>query len=88
MAHKRIEDGGRISAIKWGRNILGTVESSRVKYGGELQYYVRLDQPVARFVDGFREDREYALVPASDVLTVYESTVCNDGSKVWRCTNG
>ena len=72
MAHNRIEDGGRISAIKWGRNITGVVESSRVKYGGELQYYVRLDKPVPRHVDGFLEEREYALVHCSDVLRIYD----------------
>lgn len=68
----RIEDGGRISAIKWGRNITGVVESSRVKYGGELQYYVRLDEPVPRYIDGFVEEREYALVLSSDVLRIYD----------------
>lgn len=73
MAHNRIEDGGRISAIKWGRNITGVVESSRVKYGGELQYYVRLDKPVARHIDGFVEDREYAIVLAKDVLKIVEN---------------
>lgn len=73
MAHNRIEDGGRISAVWHGRAITGVVESSRVKYGGTLQYFVKLDKPVARFVDGFREDREYALVSASDVVDITEN---------------
>ena len=71
MVLNRIPDGGRISAVKWGRNITGIVESSRVKYGGELQYYVRLDKPVMRHLDGFAEEREYALVQASDVLSIF-----------------
>jgi hypothetical protein len=37
----RIQDNQRITA-----NYTGTVESSRVKYGGDLQYTVKLDKPV------------------------------------------
>jgi hypothetical protein len=70
MALKRIEDGGRIAAVWHGRAITGVVESSRVKYGGTLQYFVKLDTPVVRFMDGFREDREYALVSQDDVVDI------------------
>ena len=73
MVLNRIPDGGRISAVWHGRAITGVVESSRVKYGGTLQYFVKLDKPVVRFVDGFREDREYALVSASDVVNIVEN---------------
>jgi len=73
MVLNRIEDGGRIAAVWHGRAITGVVESSRVKYGGVLQYFVKLDKPVPRFVDGFREDREYALVNSSDVVNIVEN---------------
>jgi hypothetical protein len=68
MVLDRIEDGGKIAAVWNGRSITGVVLSSRVKYGGALQYSVLLDTPVVRFVDGFREEREYALVKHEDVV--------------------
>jgi hypothetical protein len=43
---KRIQDGEKIQATRHGQLITGTVESSRVKYGGSIQYTVILDQPV------------------------------------------
>ena len=46
MSFNRIADGGRISAVWHGRAITGVVESSRVKYGGKVQYTVNLDAPV------------------------------------------
>jgi hypothetical protein len=67
MVLDRIADGGRISAVWHGSAITGVVESSRVKYGGILQYFVKLDQPVVRYMDGYREEREYALVNHADV---------------------
>jgi len=42
----RIQDNQRITANYLGTVVTGTVESSRVKYGGELQYTVNLDKPV------------------------------------------
>lgn len=71
MALNRIADGGRISAVWHGRAITGVVESSRVKYGGTLQYFVKLDAPVVRFQDGYREEREYALVNHIDVVSIF-----------------
>jgi hypothetical protein len=42
----RIQDNQRITANYLGTVVTGTVESSRVKYGGDLQYTVNLDKPV------------------------------------------
>jgi len=42
-----IKDGERITARYLDAVISGIVESSRVKYGGEVQYTVVLDQPVS-----------------------------------------
>lgn len=41
-----IKDGERIQARYLGEIVSGIVESSRVKYGGEVQYTVILDQPL------------------------------------------
>ena len=41
-----IKDGQAVSAQYHGHLITGTVESSRVKYGGRVQYTVVLDRPV------------------------------------------
>ena len=41
-----IKDGEQVTANYMGQTITGTVESSRVKYGGEVQYTVNLDSPV------------------------------------------
>ena len=41
-----IKDGETIVANYLGETVRGTVESSRVKYGGRVQYTVTLDQPV------------------------------------------
>ena len=41
-----IKDGEFIKARYFGQEVSGTVESSRVKYGGEVQYTVTLDIPV------------------------------------------
>lgn len=41
-----IKDGKTIVANYLGKTVRGTVESSRVKYGGTVQYTVSLDQPV------------------------------------------
>lgn len=41
-----IKDGEQIKANYLGTTVTGTVESSRVKYGGEVQYTVILDKPV------------------------------------------
>jgi hypothetical protein len=41
-----IKDGEQIAANYLGQQIQGTVESSRVKYGGKVQYTVILNKPV------------------------------------------
>ena len=41
-----VKDGQVIVAHYLGETVRGTVESSRVKYGGRVQYTVTLDQPV------------------------------------------
>lgn len=41
-----IRDGEKITANYLGEKVTGTVESSRVRYGGEVQYTVKLDKPV------------------------------------------
>lgn len=64
----RIEDGERLCATYLGAEISGTVLSSRVKYGGELQYTVQLDQPVQ-----FRwrtEPTGVVLIKESDVTSM------------------
>lgn len=78
MSFKRIEDGGRISAVWHGRAITGVVESSRVKYGGTLQYSVKLDNPVPASGDRLyddvlelEEEREYVLVNHQDVVWIF-----------------
>jgi hypothetical protein len=41
-----ILDGQKVKANYLGMTITGTVMSSRVKYGGKVQYSVKLDTPV------------------------------------------
>ena len=41
-----IKDGNTIVANYLGEQVRGVVESSRVKYGGKVQYTVALDKPV------------------------------------------
>lgn len=79
MSFERIADGGRIAAVWHGRAITGVVESSRVKYGGVLQYFVKLDAPIPpsgnRLYDdvlGLEEKREYVQVNHQDVVKIYD----------------
>ena len=41
-----IKDGKTIVANYMGEQVQGTVESSRVKYGGKVEYTVNLEKPV------------------------------------------
>jgi hypothetical protein len=41
-----VKDGNTIVANYLGETVRGTVESSRVKYGGKVQYTVNLEKPV------------------------------------------
>ena len=40
------KDGNTIKANYLGDEVVGVVEESRVKYGGKVQYRVKLDEPV------------------------------------------
>jgi len=40
------KDGSTIKANYLGDEVVGVVQSSRVKYGGTVQYTVELDEPV------------------------------------------
>ena len=40
------KDGSTIKANYLGDEVVGVVEESRVKYGGKVQYRVKLDEPV------------------------------------------
>jgi len=41
-----IKDGEQVTANYYGMTVSGVVESSRVKYGGRVQYTVNLNAPV------------------------------------------
>lgn len=41
-----IKDGEQVTANYHGNTVSGLVESSRVKYGGKVQYTVVLDKPI------------------------------------------
>ena len=38
--------GEKVSVVHHGQKMVGTIVSSRVKYGGEVQHTVRLHEPV------------------------------------------
>ena len=40
------KEGEKITATYQGQRVSGTVESSRVKYGGKVQHLVLLEKPV------------------------------------------
>lgn len=40
------KDGSTVKAEYLGTLVTGVVENSRVKYGGKVQYTVKLDEPV------------------------------------------
>lgn len=41
-----MKDGSTVKAEYLGTLVTGVVENSRVKYGGKVQYTVKLDEPV------------------------------------------
>lgn len=61
-----IRDGERIQARYMGTLVSGLVESSRVKYGGVVQYTVKLDSPVQ--LRWRTEARDRVLVDENEVL--------------------
>ena len=61
-------DGQKIVADYLGNRVSGTVQSSRVKYGGEVQYTVTLDEPVQfRWRD---EPTDVVLVDRKNIVEV------------------
>ena len=62
-----IKDGSTVKANYLGDLIVGVVEESRVKYGGKVQYRVKLDEPVL-----FRwrsEPTDVVLIDENELLT-------------------
>lgn len=61
-----VKDGEFIKALYYGQEISGTVESSRVKYGGQVQYTVTLDVPVQ--MPWRREPTHRVLIDESELI--------------------
>lgn len=61
------KDGNTIKAVYLDRPITGVVLNSRVKYGGQVQYQVKLDEPVYLPWSG-GEARDTVLVDEGDVI--------------------
>ena len=61
-----IRDGERIEARYMGVPITGKVESSRVKYGGGVQYTVVLDSPVR--LRWRTEDKTRVLIDSEEIV--------------------
>ena len=40
------KEGQQITALYQGQQVTGTVEASRVKYGGQIQHLVLLEKPI------------------------------------------
>ena len=60
------KDGSTIKANYLGDEVVGVVQSSRVKYGGTVQYAVKLDEPVQ-----FRwrsQPTEVVLIDADEII--------------------
>ena len=69
-----IKDGNTIVANYLGEHVQGIVESSRVKYGGKIQYTVNLNKPVM-----FRWRTE----PTSRVLVDNTEVLQDLGSEIY-----
>jgi hypothetical protein len=61
------KDGNTIKAVYLDRPITGVVLNSRVKYGGQVQYQVKLDEPVY-LPWSAGEPRDIVLVDENDVI--------------------
>jgi len=61
------KDGSTIKAVYLDRPVTGVVLNSRVKYGGQVQYQVKLDEPVY-FTWSGGEPRDTVLVDEGDVI--------------------
>jgi hypothetical protein len=64
-----ILDGRRIRACYLGTAVTGRVISSRVKYGGSVQYSVELDEPVQ--LPWRSEPTDMLLVDKNEVIEVF-----------------
>jgi hypothetical protein len=64
-----ILDGQKISACYLGTAVTGRVISSRVKYGGSVQYSVELDEPVQ--LPWRTEPTSFLLVDKNEVIEVF-----------------
>jgi len=60
------KDGNTIKAVYLDRPVTGVVINSRVKYGGQVQYQVKLDEPL--YLPWSTEMRDTVLVDDSDVI--------------------
>ena len=60
------KDGSTIKANYLGHVVTGVVMNSRVKYGGQVQYQVKLDEPVQFKWRG--EPRDIVLVDENEVI--------------------
>jgi hypothetical protein len=63
-----ILDGQKIKASYLGTAVTGRVVSSRVKYGGNVQYSVELDEPVQ--LPWRSEPTSFLLVDKNEVIEV------------------
>ena len=61
------KDGNTIKAVYIDRPVTGVVLNSRVKYGGQVQYQVKLDEPIY-FAWSGGEARDTVLVDEGDVI--------------------
>ena len=61
------KDGNTIKVVYLDRPVTGVVLNSRVKYGGKVQYQVKLDNPVYLPWSG-GEPRDTVLVDEGDVI--------------------
>lgn len=64
-----ILDGQKISACYLGIAVTGRVISSRVKYGGNVQYSVELDEPIQ--LPWRSEPTSMLLVDKNEVIEVF-----------------
>ena len=63
-----VKDGERVTAVYLGVIVTGVVESSRVKYGGKVQYAVVLDSPVT--FKWSTEPRSKLLIDCNELVEV------------------
>ena len=60
------KDGNTIKAVYLDRPVTGVVLNSRVKYGGRVQYQIKLEVPL--YLPWSTELRDTVLVDDSDVI--------------------